>query len=154
MTISTRSLLAGVALVPIVSAAFATAASAQAARDFSIAAGPMDGALVAYARQADVQLLYTAELVAGLQTPGVSGRHAPDAALDRLLTGTGVTWSRSRPGVVVLRRAAAGQPLSIGAMAVCVAGNRGSQRPHPHGYGGTTVRQISSHGLRGGGSGV
>mgnify|MGYP006187955661 CR=1 FL=1 len=109
MTISTRSLLAGVALVPIVSAAFATAASAQAARDFSIAAGPMDGALVAYARQADVQLLYTAELVAGLQTPGVSGRHAPDAALDRLLTGTGVTWSRSRPGVVVLRRAAAGQ---------------------------------------------
>ncbi|WP_312404633.1 TonB-dependent receptor [Brevundimonas sp.] len=109
MTISTRSLLAGVALVPIVSAAFATTASAQAARDFNIAAGPMDGALVAYARQADVQLLYTAELVAGLQTPGVSGRHAPDAALDRLLTGTGVTWSRSRPGVVVLRRQAAGQ---------------------------------------------
>ena len=71
-------------------AAKETAASAQAARDFSIAAGPMDGALVAYARQADVQLLYTAELVAGLQTPGVSGRHAPDAALDRLLTGTGV----------------------------------------------------------------
>lgn len=109
MTISTRSLLAGVALVPIVSAVFATAASAQAARDFDIAAGPLEGALVAYARQADVQLLYTADLVAGLRTSGVSGRHAPDAALDRLLTGSGVAWSRSRPGVVVLRRAAGGQ---------------------------------------------
>ncbi|QYF87058.1 TonB-dependent receptor [Brevundimonas sp. PAMC22021] len=105
MTIRTRSLLAGVALVPIVSAAFATTACAQAAaRDFNIAGGPLDSALMAYARQADVQLLYPTDLAAGLRTGGVVGRHAPEAALERLLAGTGVAWSRSRPGVIVLRR--------------------------------------------------
>lgn len=104
MTIRIRSLFAGAALASIIPAALATTACAQAVRDFDIAAGPMDAALVAYARQADVQLLYTAELVAGLRTQGVTGRHAPEAALDRLLAGSEVTWSHSRPGVVVLRR--------------------------------------------------
>lgn len=106
---TTRSLFAGAALAPIVSAALATTACAQATRDFSIAAGPMDAALVAYARQADVQLLYPADLVAGLRTQGVAGRHAPEAALDRLLAGSGVAWSRTRPGVIVLRPAPTGQ---------------------------------------------
>lgn len=109
MTIRTRSLLAGVALAPVAIVAVASDAQAQAARDFAIPAGALDAALVAYARQADVQMLYTADLVAGLQTPGLSGRYAPDAALTRLLAGSGVAWSRSRPGVIVLRRAAGPQ---------------------------------------------
>lgn len=119
MTIRTRTLLAGVALLPIVAAALAPDARAQtaqpprsqtqagpagAARDFDIAGGALDAALVAYARQANVQLLYTADLVAGLRTQGVAGRHPPEAALQRLLAGTGIRWSRSRPGVIVLRR--------------------------------------------------
>lgn len=106
---TTRSLFAGAALAPIVSAALATTACAQATRDFDIHAGPMDAALVAYARQADVQLLYAADLVEGLRTEGVAGRHAPDAALDRLLAGSGVAWSRTRPGVIILRPASRGQ---------------------------------------------
>lgn len=105
MTTCLRSLIAGAALVPVVSAALATSASAQATRDFDIAGGALDSALVAYAQQANVQLLYTAELVSGLRTDGVQGRLAPERALDRLLTGSGVTWSASRPGVIVLRRA-------------------------------------------------
>jgi outer membrane receptor protein involved in Fe transport len=109
MTICTRSLLAGVALVPIAAVAFATDAQAQTAREFNISGGSLDVALIAYARQADVQMLYTADLVAGLRTPGLSGRHEPDAALDRLLAGSGVVWSRSRPGVIVLRRAGSQQ---------------------------------------------
>lgn len=109
MTICTRSLLASVALVPIAAAVFVADAQAQAARDFNIAGGSLDAALIAYARQADVQMLYTADLVAGLRTSGLSGRHEPDAALDRLLEGSGVVWSRSRPGVIVLRRAASQQ---------------------------------------------
>ena len=105
MTICTRSLLAGVALVPIAAVAFATDVQAQEAREFNISSGSLDAALIAYARQANVQMLYTADLVAGLRTPGLSGRHEPDTALDRLLAGSGVVWSRSRPGVIVLRRA-------------------------------------------------
>lgn len=109
MTICTRSLLAGVALLSIAAVAFATDAKAQTAREFNISGGSLDAALIAYARQADVQMLYTADLVAGLRTPGLSGRHEPDAALDRLLAGSGVVWSRSRPGVIVLRRAGSQQ---------------------------------------------
>ena len=105
MTICTRSLLAGVALVPIAAVAFVTDVQAQTAREFNISGGSLDAALIAYARQANVQMLYTADLVAGLRTPGLSGRHEPDTALDRLLAGSGVVWSRSRPGVIVLRRA-------------------------------------------------
>lgn len=109
MIIRTQSLFAGAALAPLVAAAFATTACAQATRAFDIAAGPLDTALVAYAGQADVQLLYTAELVAGLRTRGVSGQHTPEIALERLLAGTGIAWSRSRPGVIVLRRASSEQ---------------------------------------------
>ncbi|MGK2255578.1 MAG: iron complex outermembrane receptor protein, partial [Brevundimonas sp.] len=124
MTIHTRSLLAGVALLPMAATAFAPDACAQtaqppqpqiqadpagAARDFEIAGGALDAALVAYARQANVQLLYTADLVAGLRTQGVVGRHPPEAALRRLLAGTGIRWSRSRPGVIVLRRSSNAQ---------------------------------------------
>ena len=124
MTTRTRSLLAGVALLPIAAAAFAPDACAQtaqppqpqtqadpagAARNFEIAGGSLDVALVAYARQANVQLLYTADLVAGLRTQGVAGRHPPEAALQRLLAGTGIRWSRSRPGVIVLRRSSNAQ---------------------------------------------
>lgn len=109
MTICIRSLLAGVGLVPIAAVAFATDAEAQTAREFNISGGSLDAALIAYARQANVQMLYTADLVAGLRTPGLSGRHEPDTALDRLLAGSGVAWSRSRPGVIILRRAPGAQ---------------------------------------------
>jgi|SRR5690606_22152640 len=103
MITNIRGLLAS-ALVPVVSATMTTAACAQAVRDFDIPAGRLEPALVAFASQADVQLLYTAELVGGLQTEGVVGRHSPEAALTRLLEGTGISWSTARPGVIVLRR--------------------------------------------------
>lgn len=104
MTNRICSLLGGAALVPIAAIAFVTDAQAQTAREFNIPRGPLGGALVAYAEQAEVQLLYTADLVAGLRTEGVAGRHEPRTALDRLLAGSGIGWSQSRPGVFVLRR--------------------------------------------------
>jgi len=104
MTMSIRTLLAGVALVPIVSAPLASSVHAQATVQFQIAGGPLEAALDLYASQTRIQLLYTADLLAGLTTVGVTGRHTPDVALDRLLQGSGVTWSRTRPGVIVLRR--------------------------------------------------
>jgi iron complex outermembrane receptor protein len=46
--------------------------------------------------------------VAGRRSAGLSGRYAPSAALDRLLAGSGLIWSETRPGVIYLRRAAVG----------------------------------------------
>ena len=104
MTICIRTLLAGAALVPILSAPMATTACAQATRAFDIAAGPLDAALVRFANQGAVQLLYTPDLVAGLRTEGVRGAYPATEALTRLLATSGLVAVESRPGVYVLRR--------------------------------------------------
>ncbi|KAK0361210.1 hypothetical protein LTR94_024266 [Friedmanniomyces endolithicus] len=108
MSIIGKSLLLGFALSPIAIASMATGAQAnaqtEAEREFDIAAGPLDAALVAFASQSGVQLLYTADLVSGLTTVGVRGRLSPQAALQQLLAQTNITASSRRSGVVVLRR--------------------------------------------------
>ena len=105
MTISIRDLSASSGLVVLASLLAAVPASAQTTRAFDIAAGPLDSALVTFATQAEAQLLYTPDLVSGLRTQGVRGPFAPSVALARLLSGSGLLASESRPGVFVLRRA-------------------------------------------------
>ncbi len=97
------SLLSGVAVTACL-VAVSPAASAQTARAFEIPAGPLRGALTAFAAQSDQQILFASDLVAGRISPGVSGRLEPGAALDRLLVGTGLSWIQSRPGVFALTR--------------------------------------------------
>ncbi len=87
--------------------AITTTAQAQSRApliDFDIPAGPLGTALNAYADQADRQLMFTSEQVAGLRTAGVSGTLSADAALERLLANTGLVVSSSQPGVYVLQR--------------------------------------------------
>ncbi len=96
------NLLTGSALVACVLSAGPV--SAQEARDFNIAAGSLRDALNAFAAQSDQQIFVPGDLVAGLRSEGLRGRHAPAAALDLLLRGSGLTWSQSRPGVFVVRR--------------------------------------------------
>lgn len=103
MTISIRTLLATAALVPVLSTPLSTAACAQATRTFDVAPGSLETALVAFANQGGVQLLYTAELVAGRRTQGVRGSYDATSALARLLYRSGLSASESRPGVFVLR---------------------------------------------------
>lgn len=105
MTMCIRALLAGVALVPVLSAACAPTAQAQAERKFEIAAGPLDAALLQFAAQADLQVMNAAPLVEGRRTAGIRGRYAPRVALSRLLSGTGLSWSENRPGLIILQRA-------------------------------------------------
>ena len=88
-------------------------AEAQSLRAFRIPAGPLGEALTAYAAQADRQMLFTSDLVAGRRTEGLTGRHTPEGGLDRLLAGSGLTWSESRPGVLVLRRAPAAATAAL-----------------------------------------
>ncbi|WP_342249180.1 TonB-dependent siderophore receptor [Sphingomonas sp. OTU376] len=68
----------------------ATRPAVQDTREFHIAAQPLDQALKEFARAADVQLAYSAELVAGRSSPGVDGSFTVQEALARLLAGTGL----------------------------------------------------------------
>jgi len=89
--------------------AVSTTACAQEAREFNIPAGSLRDGLNLFATQADQQIFFSGELVAGRRTPGLRGRLAPSAALDQLLAGSDLAWSETRPGVIFLRRVGAGQ---------------------------------------------
>lgn len=73
----------------------ATPASAQTAieaarKNYQIPAGTLDQALSSFGRQSGVALAASAELTAGLRSPGVSGNYAIPDALRALLAGTGL----------------------------------------------------------------
>lgn len=103
---SRLSLLSGSAIVAC-AFAISTSACAQEAQPFDIPPGSLRDGLIRFATQSDQQILFSPDLVGGLQTPGLRGRYVPGAALDRLLAGTGLTWTETRPGVLVLRRGSA-----------------------------------------------
>lgn len=73
-------------------------------RQFDIPAGDLQAALLAFSRAADLQLLYPAELTAGLRTRGVQGRYTPEQALDILLAGAGLTYRFADASTVTLER--------------------------------------------------
>lgn len=97
------SLLSCSALVACVAAA-GTSACAQDIREYDVPAGALGDALQQYATQSDQQLFYSGSLVAGLQAQGLRGRFSSSDALNRLLSGTDLAWSRTEAGVIVLRR--------------------------------------------------
>ena len=59
--------------------------------NFSIAKQPLYSALSALAEQAGIQFVYNAELVKSLNSPGVQGQYTADAALQKVLSGTGIS---------------------------------------------------------------
>ncbi|MFC3230571.1 TonB-dependent receptor [Marinibaculum pumilum] len=82
------------------------ASTAQA--QFDIAPQPLGDALAAFGRQAGVQVSVHGDLARGKSSPGVRGRMDADAALQRLLSGSGLTWRRAADGTVILEAAAQG----------------------------------------------
>jgi outer membrane receptor protein involved in Fe transport len=118
----------------------ATPVIAQAsdlARRFEIAAGPLDQTLPAFARQSGLQILYPSALVAGRQSPAVSGDLTPETALALLLRDSGLSYRQSRPTVFVLvdpsARAQAGEMDATELEAIVVTGTylRGAASPSP-----------------------
>lgn len=67
---------------------------------FDIRAQPLASALLEYSRQSEVPVVVSPDLVAGKRSPGVKGALPPGAALDRLLTGTGLVSVRQSDGGV------------------------------------------------------
>lgn len=82
------ALLGGTALAapPALAQTAATSASIE------IPAQAMSSALIAFSRQTRIEIFVPSSLAAGKRSGAVSGARAPEAALQRLLAGTGLTY--------------------------------------------------------------
>ncbi len=85
----------------------ATKAPAQEVK-LEIAAQPVEYALAAFAEQSGTQIVFYTDLAAGLRAPRLSGTFTPQAALDRLLEGSGLEYEFVNGGRVVTIRSAKG----------------------------------------------
>jgi TonB-dependent receptor len=79
-------------------------------RAFDIPAEAATDSLPAFAAQADVQLVAPSSKLAGVRTPAVKGRFGTDAALRRLLRGTGLEVASADGRQIVLRMAPPSSP--------------------------------------------
>ncbi|MCZ2080186.1 MAG: TonB-dependent siderophore receptor [Bryobacterales bacterium] len=72
------------------------------ARQFGIPAGPLDTVIAAFEIASGLQVDIAIPAIGEVQSPGVSGFLPVEEALNKLLTGTGVTYHFTKPGRVVL----------------------------------------------------
>jgi outer membrane receptor protein involved in Fe transport len=79
-------------------------ATASLAKNFDIPGGDLGVALDSYTKQSGIKLLYPADVVKGARTGGVEGELSADAALSRLLKGTGFSVRRDSSGLVGIVR--------------------------------------------------
>lgn len=98
-----------------VASAWPAAAMAQTpgAIAFSVPAGPLSAALGTFGAQAGVMVASDPGLTAGVTTRGVTGVHGVDAALERLLLGTGLQAVARAEGGYRLRQAPAAGPTAM-----------------------------------------
>ncbi len=78
---------------------------AEAARSYSIPAGPLEDALNRFGRDSGLLLSFTQDQVQRLRSPGVQGSHTARSGLDALLRGTGLEAAAQAQGGYVLRAA-------------------------------------------------
>ena len=90
---------AGIGLVP---APTAMAQTTEQVHAFDIPAQGLNGALLRFAREAGVEVLYDSAMVQGRRSPGVSGQMTTSAALSRLLEGSGLGYRTNSPRSVSL----------------------------------------------------
>ena len=99
--------------MPGASIARASVMSDAAPIDFSIPAQPLATALIAFGKQANVQVLTAGCTIARFRSLGATGKLSAPAALSKLLDGTGLVYEFTDQGtVVVTLPAAAGNTAS------------------------------------------
>jgi len=91
-------------LLGSIAAVFAAGLATASAQDFNVPGGDLKAALDSYAAQSGVQLMYGDRQVAGIQTKGVKGALDPQAALSRILRGTGFEMRRDASGAIAIVR--------------------------------------------------
>jgi iron complex outermembrane recepter protein len=99
------------------SAPSARTASATPQIDFAIPPQSLSTALIAFGKQANVQVLTAGDTTAVFRSGGVSGTFTPDAALVRLLQGSGLSYAFIDAGTVVVKPR---EPESTGAPSAAV----------------------------------
>ena len=96
-------------------------AQAQAERDFDIQPQLLSSALLDFRLQSGLQVAYRTDDVGELRTQGLIGSFTPEAALQRLLAGTGLAYRFTAADTVTLQRAVADQdsgPVRLGPVTV------------------------------------
>ena len=74
---------------------------------FSIAAGPLDRALIDFADQSGMITAYDPTLLANKQAPAIAGRLPFTAVLEQLLRGTNLSWSVADEAIIIVGSRAA-----------------------------------------------
>lgn len=95
----------GIAGLPV------TAAARDPLVHYAIPAGPLHRALLLFARQGGMQILFTPDLVTGRRARAITGRLSPEAALAALLTGSGLVARQLPSGAMLIVRAEGSRPL-------------------------------------------
>lgn len=88
--------------------------ASNAQRSFSVPSGPLAQALVAFGRQAGVQISYVPSVASGLITTGVSGSFAPGAALAQILAGSGLSYRFTGVQTVLIERPGSAPAVPVG----------------------------------------
>lgn len=81
---------------------YAQPAAAGSVSSFDIPAQSLSSALRQFAQQSRREILFTPSLVAGKRSPGVAGSLPSLQALEVLLKDTGLTWSTTPAGAILL----------------------------------------------------
>ncbi|NLG74927.1 MAG: TonB-dependent receptor plug domain-containing protein, partial [Xanthomonadaceae bacterium] len=106
------ALLGAVACASTSAASIAYAAESVATRTVRVDIAPknLEAALIELSSQADVQLVMSADEVRGLSTTGLSGEYSLEEALQRLLSGSGLTYKIAPGGTVSVVKVETPQP--------------------------------------------
>lgn len=84
-------------------------AAAQDLKSFDVPVGPAEQSLNRYAKQAGIELGFSAETIGKTQTNAVKGRYPAREALDLMLQGTGLVAVHQRDAIIVARAPTAQQ---------------------------------------------
>ncbi|WP_369969345.1 TonB-dependent receptor [Stenotrophomonas rhizophila] len=106
-----RTLFLSIALALQVAAGTAAADPARAATQ-AIAAQPLDSALNALSRQTGLQFVYSTQVAGNPRSPGVQAGLSADAALARLLSGTGLRYRYLNATTVTIEADTGSTPTS------------------------------------------
>ncbi|MDR6841303.1 TonB-dependent receptor [Pseudoxanthomonas sacheonensis] len=123
-----RSLFAAIliAMVGASAAAPVFAQTSEAPRSYTIPAGDLGDALDKLASQAGLQIVYPGNLVRGKKATALSGQQTWREALQKLLTGTGLTWGMVNGKTIVIKQIDAAPGGSAGTSS---QGERGRVEP-------------------------
>ncbi len=105
-------------LAPAALAQTTSAPSGQAPITVNIAAQPLSSALVQYSKAVGVQLFFNADLVRGKNSPGANGALTTEHALDRLLSGSGLTYRVNGNTITIIDPSTTGAATVDGAIAL------------------------------------